>query len=221
VRYYGERTGTAGSDRGLAEQIARYLAAVRASGWGWRFEALQPNENPVWTFALVIHQLCDQGDLDGATARLAEAEALGPTWARVGVIDALMRKIPDAIGTPRAQPEDASAPCGQGEPIPAVWKALIEAVRREGLVLSLLQNAPAAGTDWNAGILRLLELWRRELPDLAPPEIPRARTYQEVQAAVDVFLRAIEAAARTPSAVPLPVVGVVQAASGPAKVEQP
>src|SRR5262245_51090849 len=45
VRHYGERAGPAGSTRGLAEQIARFLAAVRAVGWGERVEALQPGDN--------------------------------------------------------------------------------------------------------------------------------------------------------------------------------
>jgi hypothetical protein len=97
LRYYGERAENAGSNRGLAEQIARFLAAVRAAGLGDRFEALQPNDQPAWTAALDIYRRCAVGDIDAANVKLDEASAIGPSMARSGITDALMREIPDAI----------------------------------------------------------------------------------------------------------------------------
>jgi hypothetical protein len=116
IRFYGERAGTEndGSNRGLAEQIARFLAAVRAVGWWNRFETLQPNDNPAWTIALDIYRRCAEGDIDGATAKLNEAEAIGQSWARAGITDALMRIIPDAILSPPFPSENAGE-AGQGE----------------------------------------------------------------------------------------------------------
>ena len=54
LRYYGERAGTQDdtSHRGLAEQIPKFLAAVRDVGLWDRFEALRPHENPAWEVAL-------------------------------------------------------------------------------------------------------------------------------------------------------------------------
>jgi hypothetical protein len=109
LRFYGERTGTdnKGSNRGWAEQIVRFLTAVRAVGWGDRFEALQPNDNAAWTFSLDIYRHCWVGEIDGATAKLDEAEAIGQSWARAGITDALKRTIPDAIVSPPSLPGNA------------------------------------------------------------------------------------------------------------------
>src|SRR5262245_48066166 len=58
LRFYGERAGDGCSTRGLAEQIARFLAAVRPVGWWYRFEVLRPNDDPAWTAALYIYRRC-------------------------------------------------------------------------------------------------------------------------------------------------------------------
>jgi hypothetical protein len=126
VRFFSERTETEqdGSNRDWAEQIARFLAAVRAAGLGSRFEALQPNDNAAWTVALDVYRHCWEGDIDGATAKLDEAEAIGPSWARASITGALKRTIPDAIVSPpsplgnageAAQAEGASDGTGQAE----------------------------------------------------------------------------------------------------------
>jgi hypothetical protein len=103
LRYYGERAGDGGSTRGLAEQIARFLAAVRAAcpGDPLDLDALAPDGDPAaWGVALEVYRLCDRGDLDAATAMLDEASALGQSRARTNVTDALQRKIPGAILAP-------------------------------------------------------------------------------------------------------------------------
>jgi hypothetical protein len=113
LRFYGERAENGGSTRGLAEQIARLLAAVRAAGWWDRFEALRPNGDPAWTAALDIYRCCGEGDIDGATAKLDNAETIGESWARARLTDALQRKIPDAILSPTENATEAGQ--GQGQ----------------------------------------------------------------------------------------------------------
>jgi hypothetical protein len=100
LRYYGEGTGAESSNRGFAEQIAKYLAVFRATGLGNRFDSLQPRNDHAWTVALEVYRLCDQGDLDAATAKLDEADTLGRSWARHGITYALKTGIPDAILSP-------------------------------------------------------------------------------------------------------------------------
>jgi hypothetical protein len=105
---------------------------------------------------------------------------------------------------------------------PVVRDTLTDAVRQERLVLNTFWNAPAAGTDWNAGIFRLLELWRRELSaGPAPPSIPEASNYREAQAAVDVFARAVEAAGGTQPPMPQAVGAPSPAGSQANRAEQP
>jgi hypothetical protein len=100
VLHYSNRAGNEASTRGLATQIAKFLSAVRAVGWGDRFEALQPNDDDAWTLALSIYRRCWEGDIDGATAQLDKAEAIGPSWARARITDALQRTLPNAIVSP-------------------------------------------------------------------------------------------------------------------------
>jgi hypothetical protein len=114
LKYYGETDGEESTNRGLAGQIAKFLAAVRAGGLGHRFEALRPSEDAAWTAALEVYRLCDRGDLDGATARLDEAEKLGCSWPRHRVMDALKRLIPNAILSPSATQQAGAARAQNG-----------------------------------------------------------------------------------------------------------
>jgi hypothetical protein len=126
-----------------------------------------------------------------------------------------------ARGRAEADPRQEDAPPAPTPPIPAtVRDALTAAVRQERLVLGTLWNAPATGTDWNAGTFRLLELWRRELPDAAPPPVPEATNYREAQAALDVFSRAVEAIEAAPPR-PQPVGGAPPSDSRAGQGEQP
>jgi hypothetical protein len=100
LRFYCEGAGGDVPLRGFAEQVAKYLAALRAAGLGERFDALQAGDDPALAVALELYCLCDQGDLDGATARLGESKALGRGWPGARITDALKRKIPDAISAP-------------------------------------------------------------------------------------------------------------------------
>jgi hypothetical protein len=114
LQYYGERAGNACSTRGLAKQIAGFLSSVRAAGWWDRFEALLSNDDPAWTVALDIYRRCGEGDIDGATAKLDEADTIGQSWARNRLTDALQRKIPDAIVSGKTeQAEGTGAPRDQ------------------------------------------------------------------------------------------------------------
>jgi hypothetical protein len=106
LRSYGERAGTAGSNRGLAEQIARFLATVRGVDWEDRLKAQQAGGNPAWTVALDIYRCCDDGDIEAATAKLDQADAIGPSGARARITDVLMRLIPDAIISPLSPSEN-------------------------------------------------------------------------------------------------------------------
>jgi hypothetical protein len=68
-------------------------------------------------------------------------------------------------------------------------EAIRTAIRQQRLVLGLLrdQNAQHQG-----GIDALWDLWRKRLPDCAPPPIPTVRTWRDAQAALDVAQRELE-----------------------------
>jgi hypothetical protein len=103
----------------LAKMIGQFLQAVRAVGWGDRFERLKADaerrgaENadswkrtiPVkqWEAALAIYQRCDEGNFQGAVDLMAKSEQAGKaaTWDERkvygGVVSLVRNTIPDAL----------------------------------------------------------------------------------------------------------------------------
>jgi hypothetical protein len=213
VRFYGERAENGGSARGLAEEIARFLAAVRAVGWWNRVEGLRPNDNLAWTVALDIYRRCGEGDIDGATAELDEAETIGQSSERASITDALQRKIPEAIVSGKMEhPEESGAsrdPAGtggaEGVATPSAKSArqkLMDALAEERRILQLSKKTLPTEFDYAAATRDLWELWRAEVGlHKAPPEKPRPApsNYQEAADALDLFQRAVEALPETPA----------------------
>jgi hypothetical protein len=114
----------------LAKMIGQFLQAVRAVGWGDRFERLKADverrktENAdslerkiavtQWEAALAIYQRCDEGNFQGAVDLMAKSEQAGKaaTWDERkvygGVVSLVRETIPDAL-VAEPQPSAASA----------------------------------------------------------------------------------------------------------------
>lgn len=116
LRVYGHSPQTRGTATlvGLAELIGEFIRAVRAAGWGDRFERLKSQHCIEWDAAFEIIRRCEQRDFDSAAALMEQcekdAEAATTDEAKRlywGVMLALLNTIPNAIVV---EPEPAKPP---------------------------------------------------------------------------------------------------------------
>jgi hypothetical protein len=116
LRLYGHspQTRETATLVGLAELIGEFMRAVRADGWGDRFERLKAQHCIEWDAAFEIIRRCEQGDFGGAAALMEQCEkdAAAATTDEAkrlywGVMYALLNTIPNAIVV---EPEPAEPP---------------------------------------------------------------------------------------------------------------
>jgi hypothetical protein len=117
----------------LAKMIGQFLQAVRAVGWGDRFERLKADverqkaeladslERKIavkqWEAALAIYRQCDEGNFQGAVDLMAKSEQAGKaaTWDEQkvygGVVSLVRNTIPDAlVSEPNSTESPATTP---------------------------------------------------------------------------------------------------------------
>jgi hypothetical protein len=89
---------------GLAELVGEFMLAVRAVGWGDRFERLKSERGPTWDAAFEIYRRCERGDFDGAANLMEQCEKLvkkattiNGKWLYGGVNVVLRNSIPNSI----------------------------------------------------------------------------------------------------------------------------